>query len=188
MDLEKEDGQYFKDGVGFNFCDYLPDSEYFASYSNLDGTGLQILTSSEPIPDSRTLVRNEENKIGGIELTWVSDEACVGGATNSTNSFTAKVLCDEKNMMDGEAEILAVDVSDKCNPIVTLQHDSGCPIFMDSRGRYLKSLRLLIPILGLLLLIGLCVCMCCCLKRRSARKDRKEKELREGNTHMPIEA
>ena len=48
MDLEKVDGQYFKDGVGFNFCSFLPDSEYFASYSNLDGSGLQILTSSEP--------------------------------------------------------------------------------------------------------------------------------------------
>ena len=48
QDLEKDDGQYFKDGVGFNFCSFLPDSEYFASYSNLDGSGLQILTSSEP--------------------------------------------------------------------------------------------------------------------------------------------
>ena len=133
-------------------------------------------------------VRNEENKIEGIELTWISDQAFVGGATNSTNSFTAKVLCDETNMMDGEAEILAVDVSDKCNPIVTLQHDSGCPEFMDGRGKYLRLLRLLIPLLGLLLLISLCVCMCCCLKRRKARKERKERELREGNTHMPIEA
>ena len=48
QDLEKDDGQYFKDGVGFNFCTFLPDSEYFASYSALDGSGLQILTSSEP--------------------------------------------------------------------------------------------------------------------------------------------
>ena len=47
--MEKEDGQYFSQGVGFNFCAYLPDSEYFASYSNLSG-GLEILTSGEPTP------------------------------------------------------------------------------------------------------------------------------------------
>ena len=47
--MEKEDGQYFAQGIGFNFCSYLLDSEYFATYSNLSG-GLEILTSVEPTP------------------------------------------------------------------------------------------------------------------------------------------
>ena len=81
------------------------------------------------------MIRNSDDKIHGIKLTWVSDEACVGGATNSTNSFTAKVLCDETNKVDGEAEILAVDVSNTCNPIVTLQHDSGCPMIEDGNWK-----------------------------------------------------
>ena len=38
--MENTDGQYFQDGVGFNFCEYLPNSQYFASYSSLDGSGL----------------------------------------------------------------------------------------------------------------------------------------------------
>ena len=49
MKMEKENGQYFSQGVGFNFCSYLPESEYFATYSNLSG-GLEILTSGEPTP------------------------------------------------------------------------------------------------------------------------------------------
>ena len=131
---------------------------------------------------------NDDDKIEGIELTWASEEPCTGGPTNSTNSFTAKVLCDETNTMDGEAEILAVDVSNKCNPVVTLQHDSGCPI-MERDYRGLRLMRLLIPLIALIVVIALCCFMCCCcIRSRRARKQQKEKELREGNQHMPIEA
>ena len=135
------------------------------------------------------MIRNADDQIHGIELTWVSDEACVGGATNSTNSFTAKVLCDKTNNVDGEAEILAVDASNKCNPIVTLQHDSGCPEFDDS-GRSMRLMRLAVPILAILLVIGLCGFMCCCYCRsRKERQARKEQELKQGsNSHSPIQA
>ena len=137
------------------------------------------------------MIRNADDKIHGIKLTWVSEEACVGGATNSTNSFTAKVLCDATNKIDGEAEILAVDVSNTCNPVVTLQHDSGCPDIMDDgNARSMRLLRLAVPILAILLVIGLCGFMCCCYcKGRKARQARKEQELKQGvTTDMPIQA
>ena len=131
---------------------------------------------------------DDESKIGGIELTWASEEPCIGGPTNSTNAFTAKVMCDQTNTIDGEAEILAVDVSNTCNPVVTLQHDSGCPI-MERDFRGLRLMRLLIPLIALVLVISLCIFMCCCcIRSRRARKEQKERELREGNQNMPIEA
>ena len=145
------------------------------------------MTSDEPAPESRTLVMDAEHEIKGIKLTWLSDEACVGGPTNSTNSFTAKILCDEQNFVDGGAEIVSVDRSDSCNPIVTLSHEAGCPQMYD--GRSLRFMRLLIPLFALLLVVCLCAFMCCCcIRRRKANRERKERELKEGNTHMPIEA
>ena len=185
--MQKMDDEYFQDGVGFNFCQFLPEAQYFASYSAQDGSGLQILTGDDPSPESRTLVMDGEHEIRGIKLTWMSNEPCVGGPTNSTNSFTAKVLCDEQNMIDGGADIVSVDKSDSCNPIVTLSHESGCPQMDD--GRSLRFMRLLIPLFALLLVICLCAFMCCCcIRRRKANRERKERELKEGNTHMPIEA
>ena len=35
--LQKKEGFYFNNGYGFNFCTYLPETEYFATYSDLSG-------------------------------------------------------------------------------------------------------------------------------------------------------
>ena len=86
------------------------------------------MTGSEPTPTIVSGVKNGVSEmINGIEVTWTSEQTCQANDVE-TNSFTAKVLCDTNIKGQGEAEVLIIDNSNECNPIVTLKHDSGCPI------------------------------------------------------------
>ena len=86
------------------------------------------MTGSEPTPTIVSRVKNGVSEmINGIEVTWTSEQTCQTNEVE-TNSFTAKVLCDTNITGQGEAEVLIIDNSNECNPIVTLKHDSGCPI------------------------------------------------------------
>ena len=110
--------------------------------------------------------------ITGIELTWDSNQECTSAQTESDfHSFTAKVLCDETNTKKGEAEILTVDRSDECNPIVSLKHASGCPIEEGSH-RAARLMRLFgILLIGFtIFLLVLCMLCCCCIRSRKIKK------------------
>ena len=172
--LEKEDDQYFKAGVGWNFCAYLPNSEYFASYSPLDG-GQEILTSSEAQPTEASEILGVGKSVAGISLTWSSEEVCANGGTNS---FTAVVMCDETVKGLGNGRIDSVDTSDACNPIATVSHESGCPISLekeDSSGPLIMIILLgLIGIIFFCTIVGLAACVCAGKKKKE--KEDKDKE------------
>ena len=66
----KEDGTYFQSGLEWNFCKYLPGTEYYASLIEETENGLntEILTNSEPTPYKISEID------GGLKVIWASEE------------------------------------------------------------------------------------------------------------------
>ena len=83
------------------------------------------MTSSNPKPAETYEILSNGVDTDGISLKWGSEEACAEGGTNS---FTAKVYCDELVTGQGAARIDSIDSSDACNPVVRVSHAAGCPI------------------------------------------------------------
>lgn len=84
----------------------------------------EILTSSDPTPESTTEVE-VDGDVKGVQVTWGSEEPCAAGGTYS---FSAKVMCNKLTTGTSSDIIDHVDKTDECNPIVTINHESGCPI------------------------------------------------------------
>ena len=103
--------------------------------------------------------------INGIEVTWTSEQTCQTNEVE-TNSFTAKVLCDTNITGQGEAEVLIIDNSNECNPIVTLKHDSGCPITRTYVAERLTRYFVLAFAAFAIFCIMVCICCCCCINKR----------------------
>ena len=95
------DDYYFQDHVEFNFCSYLQGKDYFASLTTNTGgsvmdLGLSILTNSDYKPKVFKPFPTSENfgDVDGVTIQWESNETC---ATGGTNSFKAKITCDQTN-------------------------------------------------------------------------------------------
>ena len=89
-ELEKEnDDVYFKNGLSFNFCSYLPQTSYFASIQIPPQLHTQILTSDDFVPSAKSAISGLDDKIEGITVTWdAEEEICPAGGSTS---FTVKV-------------------------------------------------------------------------------------------------
>ena len=71
--LEKKDGSIYKNlAFEWNFCSYLPGTEYFATQFELM-EGVHILTSDNYIPDKVTVLKNEKGKPIGVGITRMED-------------------------------------------------------------------------------------------------------------------
>jgi len=62
----------------------------------------------------------------GIQYQYKSKTVCPY-AKDATFTFTNKVMCDAKIKKNGEATIVSSEVTNTCNPVVTMSHASGCP-------------------------------------------------------------
>ena len=71
-------------------------------------------------------IKDADENITGIQVTWESGEPCEGG--EGMNSFTMKVMCDAMQTGKGTPTIDGINKDDECNPVVTLSHNAGCPI------------------------------------------------------------
>ena len=131
----------------------------------------------------------------GISLRWISEEECASGGTNS---FTAKVFCDETITGNGEGRIDSTDTSDPCNPIVNVSHGAGCPISLGGIKEEESTDFLRFILIGIIAFVLLCiVCslvMCLCASSKKKKEVQKEKakklgekgdgiEMKESNTY-----
>ena len=121
----------------------------------------------------------------GIELTWEND---VAQQSCETSSFTARVNCSEN-----DTAIENVDVSDKCNPIVTMSDSTGCPITVHKPSQGFSPAWYMIIafviIVALLCCVG-CICKKLCCKgdeeeeQKPSEEKKGEKELEKKETEM----
>ena len=83
-----------------------------------------------PLLDTSDLIFNRGGVIGVVRRTETNNTCKEDSSRNYT--FVENILCDENIQGQGNAEIVNVDQSDPCTPIVSVTHASGCPVITAS--------------------------------------------------------
>lgn len=123
----------------WNLCsyldwDYTPDSALAKSsnmtaetFAYVSKNGKIIPLTSEILPMTQA-VNGTDGVVNGIETLFTSSEDCESsGVTGEKYSFKTTVLCNAN--ITGAAEVTSVTGTTSCRPTVTMEHESGCPLF-----------------------------------------------------------
>ena len=140
--LEKTDGTEYSDSAyKWNFCSYLPETDYFAYHIDLR-VGVTPLTSHSYAPEDVKVIRDENDKKVGVSYTRESlGEECVSEETgaNINYRFTTDIMCDETITEQGGAQIVSNDLSNDCAPRIVMKHSAGCYLVTEVKEDTVES-------------------------------------------------
>jgi hypothetical protein len=86
-----------------------------------------MLTDDDPIPNEILTIENSDEGISKhIYYTLESEEIC---EDETPYSISFEVFCDEDITGTPSDNDFTIDNSDPCHPVITVSHESGCPVF-----------------------------------------------------------